>query len=589
MPNPNNSLLVRKLRKKLRQIENLSRCDRDLTHQEQLKVDSKDTLRAELQELLAEEEEEDKMVELAEDDDINNEEKLDETENVKDHHQTNGHHIKHLKDGLLGLNENGDIVLAEENGTSLQNGVSNRVEEEVENKSKSASENNEEVMEIETLEVDENKETEEIPRLRRSTRERKPRNVAKDTTADLFKDMNLKASELEGHHDDVCSVDMYHHLVVSGGRDTSLKLWDESSKEELLSLGGHEGTISCVRFLTDQAFENRPPVITASSDCSLRIWNIDEGKMTKSIYVYSPVTSLDYSQGLVAIGTEGGKLEVYGIENSDQQFTVNAYEDPVTSVKFLDTDRVACGSTNGIVKIFNIGSPDVKDPLFTLDPESIKVYNKHEAGSKPYGSQSSSILNMSKVTCMEVYNELILYGDAGYNIKVLDYQKGGLTKVRNNLKEFCPTEALHIAEVQSKHFLFSVGSDVDSGDAYINIRSLPELQYMGTIRDIESNSGSVISMALQEINNQIHFTTGGAQLRVWNQINRRGRKRKGSPNGDVAIVPCKYICNFTDPRDSEPESDNETETELESKSETSTERSTERIPAGSSNSWCNIL
>ena len=45
---------------------------------------------------------------------------------------------------------------------------------------------------------------------------------------------------------------------------------------------------------------------------------------------------------------------------------------------------------------------------------------------------------------------------------------GELTKVRNNLKEFCPTETLHIANVQSRQFLFCVGSDVDSGDAYIN-------------------------------------------------------------------------------------------------------------------------
>lgn len=54
------------------------------------------------------------------------------------------------------------------------------------------------------------------------------------------------------------------------------------------------------------------------------------------------------------------------------------------------------------------------------------------------------------------------------HIKFLIFFKGNLTKVRNNLKEFCPTEALHIGRVECKDYLFSVGSDVDSGDGYIN-------------------------------------------------------------------------------------------------------------------------
>ena len=66
-------------------------------------------------------------------------------------------------------------------------------------------------------------------------------------------------------------------ILILYRRDTSLKLWDGFAKEELLSLGGHEGTITCVRFITDQKFDTTPPVITASSDCSIRVWNMDEG------------------------------------------------------------------------------------------------------------------------------------------------------------------------------------------------------------------------------------------------------------------------------------------------------------------------
>lgn len=64
-----------------------------------------------------------------------------------------------------------------------------------------------------------------------------------------------------------------------------------------------------------------------------------------------------------------------------------------------------------------------------------------------------------------------------------------------------------------------------------------------------------------------------------------------SPNGDcTTYVPCKYICNFTDPRDSEPESD--VETESEGGTGNRGEHNVERIAAGSvsgGGSWCTIL
>ena len=67
----------------------------------------------------------------------------------------------------------------------------------------------------------------------------------------------------------------------------------------------------------------------------------------------------------------------------------------------------------------------------------------------------------------------------------------------------------------------------DQTDFFFSVRSLPDLQYLGTIRDIESNSGAVMSFAAQEIDDQLCFVSGGSHLRVWNQVSRRGRKRKG--------------------------------------------------------------
>lgn len=129
--------------------------------------------------------------------------------------------------------------------------------------------------------------------------------------------------------------------------------------------------------------------------------------------------------------------------------------------------------------------------------------------------------------------------------------------MRNNLKEFCPTEALSVKNIGGHTYLTSVGSDVDTGDSYINgkfvslfvpsflftapkcdfilfffilhllVRSLPTLHYLGTIRDDFNNSGSITSLSLHETPDKlISMVTAGQQLRVWKQV-RRGKKRKG--------------------------------------------------------------
>jgi len=57
---------------------------------------------------------------------------------------------------------------------------------------------------------------------RQSTREKKPQRNHKEEVItargqQFFQDMNLKTSVLEGHHHDVCTVDMFDKFIVSGG------------------------------------------------------------------------------------------------------------------------------------------------------------------------------------------------------------------------------------------------------------------------------------------------------------------------------------------------------------------------------------
>ena len=83
---------------------------------------------------------------------------------------------------------------------------------------------------------------------------------------------------------------------------------------------------------------------------------------------------------------------------------------------------------------------------------------------------------------------------------------GEITKVCNNLKEYCPTEALCISRVQERDYLFSVGSDVDSGDSYINGECTSSFIIFSAVSGYVSSHQSIARSFTRGSSPQILFT-----------------------------------------------------------------------------------
>ena len=139
------------------------------------------------------------------------------------------------------MNENGDVVLTTESDQEISNGdvenghssaeseteeqlngdVKTGEEEKVENEvvEPQGTEGVKEEVSMDTTEEtpspkpEETKEEVIETKPRRSTRIKK----AKKVNSNLFVEMNLKTNLLEGHHHDVCSVDMFGKFILSAG------------------------------------------------------------------------------------------------------------------------------------------------------------------------------------------------------------------------------------------------------------------------------------------------------------------------------------------------------------------------------------
>lgn len=67
-------------------------------------------------------------------------------------------------------------------------------------------------------------------------------------------------------------------LVISGGCDKQLRVWDVKSGYCIYVLDGHTSTIRCMRVL-----HNRPIAVTGSRDRTVRVWDVRRGKLLRTL------------------------------------------------------------------------------------------------------------------------------------------------------------------------------------------------------------------------------------------------------------------------------------------------------------------
>ena len=67
-------------------------------------------------------------------------------------------------------------------------------------------------------------------------------------------------------------------LIVSGGCDKQLRVWDVKSGYCIYVLEGHSSTIRCLRVL-----HNRPIAVSGSRDATLRVWDVQRGKLLRTL------------------------------------------------------------------------------------------------------------------------------------------------------------------------------------------------------------------------------------------------------------------------------------------------------------------
>lgn len=332
----------------------------------------------------------------------------------------------------------------------------------------------------------------------------------------IWRSSEFTVRTLEGHHDIISAVAADTNLLVTASRDTTVKVWNADTGKEVYSLRGHKGSVTCLVLLSKEHSDelsrylglagSHRLALSGAYDSTIILWSLTSGEMKKSIYTFNTVTCAAYIQPEVCFitATDGGKLQIWDAVSGTMLRSLTAYDDAYTSISAIGSYLYTADS-EGIIKIWEVYERDLK-MKFSMDDLVL-----------PTGTE----IILRTVHCVEIHEDWVFYGDNGPNVKSFNWKTGEVKKFRNHICQCGSTDAI----VCTGQELISSSYNLDEAKGHLNIRLYPDGQYLCSMDD--GNTHQICSLAhTTNANGGLRIITGGMELKIWDisQAPQCGRK-----------------------------------------------------------------
>jgi len=103
------------------------------------------------------------------------------------------------------------------------------------------------------------------------------------------------------HTGTVTAIDTDETLMITGGKDTRVRVWSSQDYQHVKDLDGHKSPITCIKL-------KAPLVVSGSrgSERSVRIWNIESGETLRYLRIENNVRSIDFNAERLVTGDDDG-------------------------------------------------------------------------------------------------------------------------------------------------------------------------------------------------------------------------------------------------------------------------------------------
>jgi len=178
------------------------------------------------------------------------------------------------------------------------------------------------------------------------------------------------------HEKDVLSVAMSNdnRQILSGSRDRTIKLWNTlgdckftfSRENE-----GHQGWVSAVRFSPGTVTQPIPLIVSGGWDRVVKVWDLSKCKHMKNFIGHTGFIStvcISPDSSLCASGGKDGTAMLWDLNKGENLYSLSA-DRPIHALVFSPTKYWLCAATDASIKIWNL---ETKQVIAELVPESKK-------------------------------------------------------------------------------------------------------------------------------------------------------------------------------------------------------------------------
>ena len=147
---------------------------------------------------------------------------------------------------------------------------------------------------------------------------------------------------LTGHEKSICSIiEIYPDILATGSYDNTIKIWDLKNKECQYTLYGHDSPVYCILMLKDGRLISG----SGSKNKSLKIWNLAQ-KICDFSLVGHKREVRDIKQlrnGLVVTASMDKTIKIWNIHKRICIQTLISHNDVIFSLCIIDKNRFASG------------------------------------------------------------------------------------------------------------------------------------------------------------------------------------------------------------------------------------------------------
>jgi len=496
---------IRKLRKKLRQIENLERLSRPLNEEEALKISKKSDFRERLQHVLSQFPPRLKSQDVM------------PTAILIAGVEPEVHSPVSIE---VALAQDSEVPIKTEHDDALKRPIEARENDSIEGDTLSRHSSR--------PSSPKRIKKEECAASREKLQQKEPITSGAQNATNLeliWRSSEFTVHNLEGHNDIISAVAADGNLVVTASRDTTVKVWNSDSHKEVFSLRGHTGSVTCLILLCKEHSDelcrylglasSHRLALTGANDSTIILWSVTTGELKKSIYTFNTVTCAAYIQPEVCFitATDGGKLQIWDAVSGTMLRSLTAYDDSYTCMKAFGSNLYTAAS-DGIIKIWEVRDRDLTKK-FSMDDLVL-----------PGGTE----IILRTVQGLEVYEDWVYFGDEGPNVKAFNWKNGEVKKFVNHLCEWGSTDGIACTGQE----LITSSYNLDEAKGYLNVRLYPQGQYLCSMDD--GQTGRICCMAhTSNGGGSLRIITGGTELKVWDILQAPQSGRKSNYKGELLL------------------------------------------------------